>query len=109
MLGQWIRRLQRSHALFVEHFRDEQFEELVSAVVTSAFIERALLIGVQLGGFRVDPNKGFAFTLERLVRIAAPQKWSPRDMRRLLLRFAVIRNNIAHNIDYRLAAEAGAD
>jgi hypothetical protein len=71
LIRRWFRRLRRSHALFVEHFREEQFEEVVSALVTSAFIERVLLIGVQLAHFRLNPNKGFAFTLEGLVRIGA--------------------------------------
>jgi hypothetical protein len=108
LLERWIRRLRRSHALYVEHFREEQFEELVAALVTSAFIERALLIGVQLAGYAVNANRNFAFTLEGLVRIAARQGWLSRDLRRLLRRFADIRNNLAHNIDYHLTAEAVA-
>jgi hypothetical protein len=58
LIERWVRRLRRSHALFVEDFREEQFEELVSALVTSAFARTWLVqAGCYIKGVRVNLSR----------------------------------------------------
>jgi hypothetical protein len=109
LIRRWFRRMQRSHAIYIESFRDEAFEDLVAVLVTTAFVERVLLVGVQLAGLFVDPNKKFSFTLGQLLRIGTSQGWISRDLRRLLPKLGDISNNFAHDIDYRLTAETVAE
>lgn len=86
-------------------FADEQFENLVAVLVAAAFMEVLLWIGVQLAGYRGKEGGTKNLTLGTLIRKAKSYDLIDKDLKRLLKMFNAIRNDFAHNIDYKMTPD----
>jgi hypothetical protein len=107
VLERWWQRMQRSHAFFAEGvFEDEEFENLVAALVTGATIEGLLWLGIQFCDFEAEGKK--TMPLGALLREGTKCGLIGVELERLLVAFGEIRNDFAHDPDYRLNREAVA-
>jgi hypothetical protein len=104
VLERWWQRMQRSHAFFAGGlFEDEEFENLVAALVTGATIEGLLWLGIQLCDFEAQGKK--TLPLAALLREATKCGLIGAELERLLVAFGEIRNDFAHDPDYRLTRD----
>lgn len=77
----------------------------MAVLVTGAFVEALLWIGIQLAGYKPEAPKK-TLPLRQLVREAFDRHLLSQNLADLLGRFNDIRNDYAHDIDYKLDASA---
>jgi hypothetical protein len=110
LLDRWWRRFQRSLSYYAHGvFEDEQFETLVAALVTGATIEGLLWLGIQFCGYRAKEGRKKDLALGGLITEGVDRGLIYPDLDESLKAFANIRNDFAHDIDYRLTDEAVSD
>ena len=100
VLERWHDRFHRVISVYDETFAKEGFDDLVVTVITAAYIEGLLYVGVQFSGYPMKLSE--RKTLGDLLKEAEARGTVSPDLASILRVFGRIRNRFAHDLDYRL-------
>jgi hypothetical protein len=101
VLKGWHRRFQRSLSLYDEGFAKEGFDDLMVVMVTAAYIEGLLWLGIQFAGWTPSKRKKDK-ALGALIKIARKYGVIDPNLESMLNTFSDVRNDAAHDPDSRL-------